>query len=75
MRHLFESSGLFTVLLFPPVPVGFVYCNVWVLLYRMRPSTHLRVMFGSKCYPSKTDWRDSNLTTIERFKVLHWLIT
>ena len=61
MRHLFERSGLFTILLFPPVPVRFVYCNVCVLVHRMRISTQLRAMFlRGKC-AILAKWQDSNV--------------
>ena len=62
MRHLFERSGLFTILPFPPVPVRFVYCNVCVLVCRMRLSTHLRAMFLRKKMLSK----QNRLARLER---------
>ena len=41
MQHFFQSSGIFTILLFLLfLPVGFVFCNVCALAYRMQLWTY-----------------------------------
>ena len=61
MQHLFERSGLFTTLLFPPVPVRFVYCNVCALAHRMQLSTHSRAMFPRRKCAILAKWQDWNV--------------
>ena len=55
---------------FPPVPVRFIYCNVCVLVYRMRLSSHLRAMFLRK----KVLSQQNRLARLERSQGAHFIM-
>ena len=55
---------------FPPVPERFVYCNVCVLVCRMRLSTHLRAMFLRKKMLSQ----QNRLARLEHSQGAHFIM-